>query len=81
MTGDLRHDGPMPTAALRVAGLRKEYPGHDGRGTVVAAQAQADLDDKRLRLAQDRLAKDLDYYRGLGLSLEELIALVRRHYD
>ena len=52
-----------------------------GRGTVVAAQAQADLDDKRLRLAQDRLAKDLDYYRGLGLSLEELIALVRRHYD
>ncbi|MCL1871359.1 MAG: ABC transporter ATP-binding protein [Promicromonosporaceae bacterium] len=26
----------MPTAALRVAGLRKEYPGHDGRGTVVA---------------------------------------------
>jgi len=49
-----------------------------GRGTVVAPHPPGDLAGKRDDIALARLAKDLEFYRGLGLDPDEFIALVRR---
>jgi len=51
-----------------------------GRGTVVSDHHPADLDDKRQVVATQRLAKDLAFYRALGLTEDEFIALVRAVY-
>jgi GntR family transcriptional regulator len=51
-----------------------------GRGCFVASLKPADLTGKRDSLAADKLKKDIEYYKSLGLSLEELVALVRRYY-
>jgi GntR family transcriptional regulator len=52
-----------------------------GRGCFVAPLKPADLAGKRDRLAVDKLKKDIEYYKSLGLSLEELVALVNRYYS
>jgi len=52
-----------------------------GRGCFVAALKPADLAGKRDDMASDKLKKDIEYYKSLGLSAEELIALVRKHYS
>ncbi len=52
-----------------------------GRGCFVAPLEQSDLSVKRDELAVDKLKKDIAYYKGLGLSQEELIALIRQNFD
>jgi GntR family transcriptional regulator len=52
-----------------------------GRGCFVAPLQASELDGKRDSLAVDKLKKDIAFYKGLGLSLEELLKLIRRHYD
>jgi len=52
-----------------------------GKGCFVAPLQAAELDGKRDSLAVDQLKRDMDFYRGLGLSLDELVALIRKHYD
>ena len=52
-----------------------------GRGCFVATLKPAELADKRDSLAADKLKKDIEYYKSLGLSLEELLELVKRYYS
>ena len=52
-----------------------------GKGTFVADHRPAELSDRRETMALERLVKDLEYYRGLGLSQAEFIGLVRRSYE
>jgi len=51
-----------------------------GKGSFVASHPHDQLADKRESMALARLAKDLAFYRGLGLSRDELVDLVRRVY-
>jgi len=54
---------------------------HVGRGTIVAPQQTENSKQEKLSMAQTQLEQDLPFYRTLGLSLEELIELIRRQYD
>jgi GntR family transcriptional regulator len=51
-----------------------------GRGTFVSDRRPDELDDKRDELARRRMEKDLLFYRELGLTVDEVIELVRRLY-
>ncbi len=51
-----------------------------GKGSFVSPHPPGGLAGRRQTAAQDRLAKDLVFYRGLGLSREEFIDLVRQVY-
>jgi GntR family transcriptional regulator len=52
-----------------------------GKGCFVAPMQQGELDDKKIALANERLKKDIAFYKELGLSLTDLVSLIRRHYD
>jgi len=52
-----------------------------GRGCFVSPHPPQELSRQRDQLAREQLAKDLEYYRGLGLSLEELQAFVEELYE
>lgn len=52
-----------------------------GKGCFVAPLLQDELDIKRDEMAVGKLKKDIAYYKEMGLSLEELLALIRRYYD
>jgi len=52
-----------------------------GKGSFVSDQHADSLDDKRESIARERLAKDLEFYRALGLTEEEFITLVRKVYE
>jgi GntR family transcriptional regulator len=51
-----------------------------GRGCFVAPLEPHDLDSKRDSLAIDKLKKDIGYYKSLGFSLDELVALIKRYF-
>jgi GntR family transcriptional regulator len=52
-----------------------------GKGCFVAPIPPAGLTDKRNDMASEKMEKDLEYYRSLGLSLEEIIDLVKMASD
>ena len=52
-----------------------------GRGCFVAPLKEAELSGLRDGMALDKLRKDMEYYKSLGLTAEELVALVRKYYD
>ena len=52
-----------------------------GKGCFVAQLLPKALQTKRDELVVQKLTKDIAYYRGLGLSLSEIIGLVTRYYD
>lgn len=51
-----------------------------GRGCFVANLSKAALTKKRDSLIKHRMSKDMVYYRQLGLSLEEMIKLLKKEY-
>lgn len=51
-----------------------------GKGCFVAPLAPETLKRKRSQLANEKFSKDIEYYKSLGLSLEEIVALVQRNY-
>lgn len=51
-----------------------------GRGCFVAPLLPDELSGKRDELAIEKLKKDIAYYKELGLTLEELLGLIRRYY-
>ncbi|HOW38887.1 MAG TPA: GntR family transcriptional regulator [Bacillota bacterium] len=51
-----------------------------GKGCFVAPLHAGELTGKREEIAADRIRKDLAYYHSLGLSEEEVIELVRKHF-
>jgi len=52
-----------------------------GKGCFVSPLQPHDLDTKRSQLANEKLAKEMEYYKTLGISLEEIIAMVKKNYD
>ncbi|NMC84273.1 MAG: GntR family transcriptional regulator [Anaerolineaceae bacterium] len=52
-----------------------------GKGCFVAPLPPQALQEKRSALVQERLAGDMAYYKSLGLSQEEIIALVKKNYE
>jgi Predicted transcriptional regulators len=51
-----------------------------GKGCFVAPLAPNALDAKRAALANEKLAKDIEYYKTLGLSLDEILAMIKQNY-
>jgi GntR family transcriptional regulator len=51
-----------------------------GKGCFTASLPAKELDDKRNSLAYEKLAKDMEYYKALGLSAEDVIEMVKRCY-
>lgn len=52
-----------------------------GKGCFVAPLKAAELSGKREEMALERLKKDIEYYKTLGMSVEELVELIRCYYD
>ncbi len=52
-----------------------------GKGCFVARLTTEDLSGKRTEMALEKLKKDIEYYKTLGLNMEELIELIRLNYD
>ena len=52
-----------------------------GRGCFVAALSKAELMNKRIELTGKKMSKDMDYYKALGLSLSDILDLVKSHYQ
>lgn len=51
-----------------------------GKGCFVNDLQPNALDEKRSQLAGEKLAKDMEYYKTLGLSLDEIIAMLKKDY-
>lgn len=51
-----------------------------GKGCFVASHVSTGLNNKRDALASEKMLKDVEYYKSLGLTLDEVIELLRRHY-
>jgi GntR family transcriptional regulator len=51
-----------------------------GKGCFVASLPPQALDDKRNSLANEKLSRELEYYKTLGLSLEEIMGMIKRNY-
>lgn len=51
-----------------------------GKGCFVAPFPPTGLSEKKNELATEKISKDVEYYRSLGLTLEEIIELVKQHY-
>lgn len=52
-----------------------------GKGCFVSSLQPNFLNAKRDQLAGEKLAKDMEYYKNLGISLEEIIAMLKKTYD
>ena len=52
-----------------------------GKGCFVKSTQSNDLNEKRDRLANEKFRKDMEYYKSLGLSMSDMMELVKRHYD
>ena len=51
-----------------------------GKGCFVAPHRNTELSGKRDELVEKKLSEDMEYYKAMGLSLEELTELIARHY-
>lgn len=51
-----------------------------GKGCFVAPMTKPCLEDKKRSIVEEKLKKDIPYYRELGLSLNELIGLISEFY-
>lgn len=52
-----------------------------GKGCFVTPSQPNALVEKRSQLAGEKMAKDMEYYKTLGLSLDEIIAMLKKDYD
>ncbi len=51
-----------------------------GRGSFIAPLSLTELTDKRDDLVREKMVKDIEYYKRLGLTLEELTEAITRMY-
>jgi GntR family transcriptional regulator len=51
-----------------------------GKGCFVAPMQSRELDSKRNQLAFEKLFKDIDFYKSLGLSKTDVLELIKRYY-
>ena len=52
-----------------------------GRGCFVASLSDQERQNKRRELTGQKLKKDIDYYKRLGLSLSDIVELLKEYYD
>ena len=52
-----------------------------GKGCFVSSLQPNVLNAKRNQLVSEKLTKDMEYYKTLGISLEEIIAMLKKNYD
>ena len=52
-----------------------------GKGCFVAPLKTKELSKKRNEMVLEKLQKDIDYYKALGLNADELIELIRHYYN
>jgi GntR family transcriptional regulator len=52
-----------------------------GKGCFVAPLPQEKLADKRDALAGEKMLKDIEYYKSLGLSLDEVQELLKKKFN
>jgi GntR family transcriptional regulator len=52
-----------------------------GKGCFVAPLRPGDLSSKRDDMAYEKIKKDVEYYKSLGLSLSKLIEMIKKIYD
>jgi GntR family transcriptional regulator len=55
--------------------------GHAGRGTFVAPHHPWEVADKRRDIAEDQMRHDLAFYRNLGLTEADVVALVQQEWN
>jgi GntR family transcriptional regulator len=63
---ELEHDGYIYTMT--------------GKGCFVASLPLEKLEDKRNQLAMDKMVKDIEYYKSLGLTLDEVQKLLKSKF-
>lgn len=51
-----------------------------GKGCFVAPLPAIELAEKRNELASDKLKKDIEYYKTLGLSQSDILEMIKLHY-
>lgn len=51
-----------------------------GRGCFVADLSAGDIEGKRSALLEEKMEKDIEYYKSLGLTLDEIIEAVRKYH-
>ena len=51
-----------------------------GRGCFVAGLTSFEIEEKRSSLVDSKMIKDVEYYKGLGLSLKEITQAAKKHY-
>jgi GntR family transcriptional regulator len=51
-----------------------------GKGCFVAPLPPEKLEGKRNQLAMDKMMKDIEYYKSLGLSLDEVLELLKKKF-
>lgn len=51
-----------------------------GKGCFVSPLQSGELGDKRNSMALRKLMKDIEYYKGLGLTCQELVDLINQYY-
>lgn len=51
-----------------------------GKGCFVSPHKAQELDIKRNSMAEEKMMKDIEYYRSLGLSLNEILKLAEECY-
>ena len=64
---ELEHDGFIYTMA--------------GKGCFVAPLPEEKLADKHNALASEKMLKDIEYYKSLGLSLDEVQELLKKKFE
>ncbi len=52
-----------------------------GRGCFVAPLLARELDDKRNHLVHEKMVKDIEYYRSIGLAKKDFLNLVNQLYE
>lgn len=52
-----------------------------GRGCFVADFSACELASKRSTLLAEKMEKDMAYYQSLGLTMQEIIEAVKKHYS
>ena len=96
LKGELESDTPLPpirsvAKELRVSVIPVKMAWEElersgliytmvGRGCFVARLKSDELDAKRDDMAYDKLMREIEYYKGLGLTKAELLDMVERCY-
>ncbi len=52
-----------------------------GKGCFVAPLQPGDLSSKRDELAYEKIKKDVEYYKSLGLSLGDVVEMIKKVYN